>query len=240
MKYFKWNNVRLLLMLALMIFLYSFTSERNANRTLRKSEVIFAGGSDRFVEVKTVNKLLIENKTTVAGIRKVTLDLNKLEKTLNNHGMIEKSEVFVTVDGVLKAVVKQKTPIVRVLNGDGSYYIDYEGNKMPLSEVQSARLPLVSGAQNIINSEALIGFFRIIHDDDFLKKNIIGVLVLPNGNIKMKNRNFDYEIDFGKPLNIDGKFKNYKAFFQKASLDSTLYNYKMVNLKFSQQVVCTK
>jgi cell division protein FtsQ len=30
--------------------------------------------------------------------------------------MIEKSDVFVSIDGVLKAVVKQKTPIARVLN----------------------------------------------------------------------------------------------------------------------------
>ena len=240
MKYFKWNNVRLILMFGLVIFLYSFTSERNANRTLKKSEVIFANGKDVFIEAKTVNKLLIENKTSVAGVRKVNLDLNELEKALNKHSMIEKSEVFVTVDGVLKAVIKQKTPIVRVLDGDSSYYIDYEGDKMPLSDVQSARIPLVTGAQNIINSDSLIEVYRKIYNDEFLKKNIIGVQVLSNGNIKMRNRNFEYEIDFGKPINIEDKFKNYKAFFQKASLDSTLYNYKKVNLKFSQQVVCTK
>jgi cell division protein FtsQ len=36
------------------------------------------------------------------------------------------------------------------------------------------------------------------------------------------------------------KFKNYKAFFQKAVLDSSLYNYKKIDLRFTQQVVCTK
>ena len=240
MKYFKWNNVRLLLMFALVVFLYSFTSQRNESRRLRHSEVVFEGPKDRFVAAETVNKLLIENKSTAAGIRKVNLDLNNLEKTLNKHSMIEKSEVFVTVDGVLKAKVVQKTPVVRVVTPNSSYYIDYKGNKMPLSDVQSARIPLVSGAENIINSEALVDLFRVIHDDEFLQKNIIGMQVLANGNVKMRNRNFDYEIDFGKPINIEGKFNNYKAFFQKASLDSTLYNYKKVNLKFSQQVVCTK
>jgi cell division protein FtsQ len=56
----------------------------------------------------------------------------------------------------------------------------------------------------------------------------------------MQNRNYDYTIDFGKIINIDRKFKNYKAFFQKAVLDSTLNNYKKINLKFTQQVVCIK
>jgi cell division protein FtsQ len=40
--------------------------------------------------------------------------------------MIEKSDVFVSIDGVLKAVVKQKTPIARVFDNNSSFYIDYE------------------------------------------------------------------------------------------------------------------
>jgi cell division protein FtsQ len=58
--------------------------------------------------------LLIENKHA-SSIEKI--DLNKLERILNSNDMIEKSDVFVSIDGVLKAVVKQKTPIARVMNG---------------------------------------------------------------------------------------------------------------------------
>ena len=56
----------------------------------------------------------------------------------------------------------------------------------------------------------------------------------------MTNRNFNYQIEFGKIINAEKKFKNYKAFFQKAILDSSLTKYKNINLKFTQQVVCTK
>jgi cell division protein FtsQ len=35
--------------------------------------------------------------------------------------MIEKSDVFVSIDGVLKAVVKQKTPVAQVLDRSGSF-----------------------------------------------------------------------------------------------------------------------
>ena len=80
----------------------------------------------------------------------------------------------------------------------------------------------------------------MIHDDEFLKKNIIGIRVLPSGSLKMKNRNFDFYIDFGKTINMKKKFRNYKAFFQKAVLDSSIHGYQVINLKFTQQVVCTK
>ena len=50
-----------------------------------------------------------------------------------------------SIDGVLKSVVKQKTPIARVFDGEDSFYIDYKGNTMPLSANFTARVPLVSG-----------------------------------------------------------------------------------------------
>jgi cell division protein FtsQ len=227
-------------MFALVIFLYSFTSSRNSQRKLKKSEVIFVGENNNFVKQETVNKLLIENKSDVRSIAKEDLNLNKLENSINQHPMIEKSDVFVTVDGVLKVVVKQKTPIGRVFDDLGSFYIDYEGNTMPLSDVNTARVPLVSGEITNKNKKKLSEVLKIIYDDEFLKKNIIGVQILAGDDLMMTNRNFNYEIEFGKMVNEKKKFKNYKAFFQKAVLDSTLYKYKKINLRFTQQVVCSK
>ncbi len=240
MKYFKWNNVRLILMFALMAFLYSFTSMRNEHRKLTKSMVVFTDDSNPFIKQETVNKLLIENKTDASAFQKVDLDLNQLERSINSNPMIENSEVFVSIDGVLKAVVKQKTPIARLFSDEGSFYIDYEGSTMPLSEEFTARVPIVSGEFNKVNKSEFNKLLRFVYDDDFLKKNIIGIRITPSGSLKMLNRNFDYEIEFGQTVNIEKKFNNYKAFFQKAVLDSSLYKYKKINLTFTQQVVCTK
>lgn len=240
MKLFNWTNIRLLLMFSLVIFLFSFTSNRNNNRKLTKAVVVFIGNTGPFLDQETVNKLLIENNKDAKSISKDKLDLNELEKGLNAQEMIEKSDVFVSIDGVLKAVVKQKTPIARVFDGDNSFYIDYEGNKMPLSANFTARVPLVSGEINKKNSEDLAELFRIIYDDAFLKKNIIGVQIMPNGSLKMLNRNYNYQIDFGGTVRMKAKFNNYKAFFQKAVLDSSLYKFKTIDLRFAQQVVCTK
>ena len=240
MKFFKWNNIRLILMFALMVFLYSFTSMGNEQRKLVKSMVVFTDDSNPFIKQETVNKLLIENKTDASAIQKVDLDLNRLEKSINSNPMIEKSEVFVSIDGVLKAVVKQKTPIARMFNDEGSFYIDYQGSMMPVSDEFTARVPIVSGEINKVNQDEFNKLLRFVYDDDFLKKNIIGIQITPSGSIKMLNRNFDYEIEFGQTVNIERKFKNYKAFYQKTVVDSSLYKYKKINLTFTQQVVCTK
>jgi len=240
MKIFTWTNIRLVLMIMLVLFLFSFASMRNENRTITKIDVKIIDEDTPFLLPTMVNKLLIEKNGHSKTITKEGLDLKKLEKSVNNHDLVQKSEVFVSVDGVLKAVVKQKMPVGRVVSEMGSFYIDYEGNRMPLSENYSARVLLVSGKMDAVENEKLAEVLKKIYEDDFLKKNIIGVQVVPNGSLIMQNRNYDYTIDFGKIINIDRKFKNYKAFFQKAVLDSTLNNYKKINLKFTQQVVCIK
>ncbi|WP_333599432.1 cell division protein FtsQ [Flavobacterium sp.] len=240
MKIFTWTNIRLVLMVAVVIFLYSFTSHRNALRKIKKTEVIFVGEKNLFLKPETVNKLLIEKNQDLKTLKKDGLDLNKLEKSINQQKLIEKADVFVSVDGVLKAVVKQKTPLGRVFDETGSFYIDNEGNSMPLSDNYTARVPLLSGEITVVKKEKLSEVLRMIAEDDFLKKNIIGVQVLPNGSLIMANRNYDYQIDFGRTINIETKFKNYKAFFQKAVSDSTLNKYKRINLKFTKQVVCIK
>ncbi|WP_414000196.1 cell division protein FtsQ/DivIB [Flavobacterium sp. W1B] len=240
MRIFNWANIRLVLMIGVVLFLFSFTSKRNGNRKLTKSVVVFVGNNTLFLKRETVNKLLIENNENASSIRKDKLALNRLERILSSNNMIEKSDVFVSIDGVLKAVVKQKTPIARVFNGNSSFYIDYEGGEMPLSDNFAARVPLVSGTINEKNNEKLVQLLRVIYDDDFLKKNIVAIQIMPSGSLKMFNRNFDYQINFGGTANFEEKFKDYKAFFQKAVLDSSLYKYKKIDLRFTKQVVCTK
>lgn len=233
-------NIQLIAIFGLVIFLYSFTSKRNENRKIAKPKIEFVNPNQPFLTVEMVNNLLIENFNGSSTIKKDRLDLKNIEQDLNKHSMIESSQVFVGIDGSLKALVKQKTPIARVFNGSASYYIDYKGSKMPLSTNFSDRVPLFYGQFDVNKNKNVITLLQQIHDDDFLRKNIIGLQLLENGSVIMKNRNYSYEILFGRTINMERKINNYKAFFQKAVQDTLIDSYKSVNLKFTKQVVCTK
>jgi len=74
MKLFNWVNIRLVLMFALVFFLFSFASNRNSNRKLTKSVVVFVGDNVPFLKQETVNKLLIENRRDAQSIHKDKLD----------------------------------------------------------------------------------------------------------------------------------------------------------------------
>jgi cell division protein FtsQ len=193
-----------------------------------------------FLTHQMVNNLLIQNLGDASRIQKDKVDLNTLENTLNHHEMIEKAEVFSTIDGFLNTRITQKTPILRVISDNDSYYLDKKGDIISLSTNFSARVPLVVGEISKEKRKPYLNLFNEINKDDFLSKNITGAQIMPSGNVVLTNRSFDYKIAFGKPINVQKKLRNYKAFFHHAIKDTLIKEYKEINLMFTQQVVCKK
>lgn len=234
-----WDYIKIIAVLVLVVFLYAFTNRRNDSRVLtNKIDIAFIGDNNLFISREAVNKLLIQNNESVTNMAKEKLVLSALEHTLNANKMIQNADVYVTIDGRLNVKIKQKTPIARV-SGASSFYIDIEGEAMPLSPVFSARVPLVTGT---VNKEKLTDAYALamyIYKDEFLKKNVIGIHQSGN-SFDMRFRIEDFIVKVGAVNNLDTKFNNLKAFYQKASKDNTLSAYSTVNLEFKNQIVCTK
>lgn len=240
MRRINWHSVRLVMVFFAMIFLYSFSSIRNNKRKISIQEIKFDSKENMFLTHQMVNNLLIQNLGDASRIQKDKVDLNTLENILNHHEMIEKAEVFSTIDGFLNTRITQKTPILRVISDNDSYYLDKKGDRISLSTNFSARVPLVVGEISKEKRKLYLNLFNEINKDDFLSKNITGAQIMPSGNVVLTNRSFDYKIAFGKPINVQKKLRNYKAFFHHAIKDTLIKEYKEINLMFTQQVVCKK
>ena len=187
-----------------------------------------------------VNKLLIQNNETVQNKEKSVIDLYNLENNVSKNPYVEKAAVFLTVQGVLKSVIKQRTPVARVVNKNDSYYIDKQGVKVPLSDNYSARVLLVSGIKNEDDVSEILPLIEIILKDDFLRKEVVGIEKSDVNEYKFSVRSGNYKIDFGKLTEVDVKFKKLKAFYNKTFEDETIQIYKTINVKYHNQVVCTK
>lgn len=234
-----WNYIKGLLLLVLVCFLYAFSTNRNNAKNASEIEVNFLGDNNLYVTHKTVNKLLIQNQQTVTNVPKEILDLNELENALKSNAMIKTAEVYFAINGKVRADVIQRKPIARV-STNASYYIDDEGEYMPLSTNYTAHVPLVTG---VVEKNNLTNIFTIaskIVNDEFLKTHIVEIHQNQDQTIVLKTRVFDFEIELGDLKELDKKISNLKAFYQKAKKDETLNTYSKVNLQFNNQVVCTK
>jgi cell division protein FtsQ len=221
-------------------FLYGFSNQRNSQQTITKSVVKFQSNEPYFLTEEIVNKLLIQNNAIVKKQAKSVIDLYKLEEQVLESPYVEKVSLFITVDGNLNTVIKQREPIARILNGNSSYYVDSQAVKVPISENYSARVPVISGISNEKEVSSLIVLLNKIVDDDFLSKEIIGIELRAQNEYMFTVRSGNYRINFGDLTEIDSKIKKLKAFYSKVFLDSTIHKYKTINIKYHNQVVGEK
>ncbi|SEQ04587.1 cell division protein FtsQ [Hyunsoonleella jejuensis] len=234
-----WNYIKMLALLIIVVLLYAFSSVKNDVRKISKANISFLGENNLFITHETVSKLLIQNQQRVENEAKETLDLNTLENALNSNPMIKSAEVYVAVNGTLNAEIKQKRPVARV-STNASYYIDDEGNYMPLSSNFTARVPLVTGYVEKNNLKNVFQVARKVGTDDFLKHHVVEIHQNINGALALRLRQCDFIVNLGELSFLDKKINNLKAFYKKSLKEKTLDKYSKVNLQFDNQVVCTK
>ncbi|AOW21622.1 cell division protein FtsQ/DivIB [Urechidicola croceus] len=235
-----WIYIKGVLLIGLVSFLFGFSNYKNSSQKVSDIDIQFEQGDNLFMSYEMVNKLLIQNGGSVKNQAKSLIDLNELENHVLAHPMVENATSFLTVDGRLKTRIKQRTPIGRINTSSESYYIDRQGEEMPLSENYSARVPLVTGILKEQNMDDLYSLLTYIHGDDFLTKQIVGVHVFDENQFKLMTRIGGHEIDLGKIDHLQTKFKNLKAFYNHTMVNKTIENYNKISLKYNNQVVCTK
>lgn len=220
--------------------LFAFSSKRNEAIKVGDPQVEFVSGDNNFLTYSMVNKLLIQNPKKMQNSPKSMIDLYVLENNVSRNPYVAKADVFLTVDGKLKSLIKQREPIARVFGESEVYYVDNQGVKMPLSTNYSSRVLLVSGINYKEDITVLLKFIKAIKKDDFLHKEIVAIKKSAENEFQLSVRSGDYKIDFGKLTKIDLKFKKLKAFYNTTFEDKTIQNYKKINVKYHNQVVCTK
>jgi len=239
---FNWTYIKGFFLIAMVLFLFGFASIRNENKKINKIKIDFINGKNLFVTYKTVNKLLIQKLGKVKNKTKDNIFLNTLEHTVLNNKLVQDANVYLSINGVLGVLVKQKTPIARVLSKGGSYYIDNQGVRMPLSKNYSARVPLITSEKKEIDIKSIYILLDFISKDDFLNKQIIGVHQTKNDEYLLRTRVGSQLINLGSLKNYKIKFDNLKVFYQEILKKdvSNLDKYKMINLKYNNQIICTK
>lgn len=241
MKKFNWHTIRLLLIVMFMMFLYSFSTNRNEQRAVKDVSISFTNNTGKLlITEEIVNNLLKQKLGGTFKIKKDRVNLTLLENALNSNNLIEKAQVFSTVEGNIIATIEQKSPIVRLYSQDDVCYLDKNGVKMPLSDNFSVRVPLVYSELKQEELERYALLFTTIDKDAFLKKNIAAIKILPSGNVILKVRTYNYDVIFGKPIQVQEKLANYKAFYYHAAKDTLLDSYREISLLFTKQVVAKK
>jgi cell division protein FtsQ len=217
-----------------------------------------------FIDEADVKEFFKERKDSIVKAQLGNIQVTDLEKALNSHPAIENAEVAVDINGDVTMKVTQRTPVVRIFTTDGeSYYIDTQSKLMPLNDTYTARVIIATGAikeayarryamplNELMKNEELSKLSVLddiytlstyIAKDSVLASLIHQINVTSDKEIELYPSIGGHTIVFGEVKDVKEKFEKLKLFYTEGLNKTDGWNkYSIINIKYKNQVVCTK
>lgn len=195
----------------------------------------------QFITEKEIAVLLERENMNPIGMRMETIHTDKIEKLLKKQPRIKNAQCYKTPSGTLKIGITQREPILRVISAKRSYYIDREGEIMPVSSLYTAYVPVATGAitETFAKGE-LYDFALFLRRNEFWNAQIEQIDVNNKGDVELIPRVGNQIILLGKLDNYEYKLNKLISLY-KNGFSRTGWNcYTKIDLKYDNQVVCTK
>ncbi|GAB6008424.1 cell division protein FtsQ/DivIB [Dysgonomonas reticulitermitis] len=234
----------LCILVGYLLFSLFYFQEKPKEDVCKQFEVAVKNGADeeQFVNTEDIKKYVKEKGLDPTGKQLKDINTNAIEEAILTNQLIKKADVFVTNNGSIKASIEERKPLIRIISDSGdNYYIDNEGNKMPLSKRFTAYLPIATGSiKESFAKTDLYKFALFLHDDKFWNAQIEQIVVLPNQDIKLIPRVGDHQIILGDLNGYKERLDKLMTFYRNGLNETGWNKYSVINLKFNKQVVCTK
>jgi cell division protein FtsQ len=188
--------------------------------------------------------------------------LREIEELVSELPHVDKAEVYRTIDGNIHIRTTQRQPLLRVINSHNeSYYLDHNGRMMPLSGNYSARVLIATGHINALYSpvvdlrkantkkenfperkklQELFELAEYIDSHNFWRYMIDHIYVTASGEFELTPKNAAHVIEFGRTEAMEEKFRKLYVFYRYGLTQVGWNHYRRVNLKFSNQIICSK
>lgn len=203
-----------------------------------------------FVEKEDVDRVLYRNDSILNKPLKY-INVDTLEKAIRKNPFVEDAEVFTDLTGDLRVEVKQRKPVLRIINDMyRSFYIDDRGLKMPLSDKYTSRVIVANGhiserfgtidTLQTTLAKDLYKLALFILEDEFWTAQIEQVYVNEKNDMELVPRVGNHRIIIGDATDLEEKFNNLMIFYTRALPKIGWNTYSDINIKFKNQIVCTK
>jgi cell division protein FtsQ len=240
-----------LISLAGVVVLLSFINVKK--QTVKCTNVkILIPGADNFIEREEVDAILRQDQGVLLGRNLEQINIHQIEKKLRSNPYIGFAKVYADMDGVIRIEIKQRQPILRIINSNGQdFYIDNEGLKMPISSNFTANVLVATGnideafanRVDTLQTQLVKDLYKTalyIDRDTLWENQIVQIGVDAKKDIVMIPRVGDEKILLGSADSLDVKMKNLKIFYKKVMPQIIAKAYKTINIKYTNQVVCEK
>jgi len=233
--------------LAVLFFFIGF-SERKQGMVAVKDIIIKVENvnENQFLDEQDIINLMQLDQENLKGATLDRLNMKEIEKRIKTNRFVEDAELYSDLKGnlIVKAILRR--PVARIVRNDGpDGYIAEDGT---VSDKFTTRVVLLSGpfsrlllqTENLnrsIEGKQLMEMLAIIREDEFWRAQIAQLDIDNNVRVNMFPQVGGQLIEFGKPENLELKFKKLRIFYKEILPQKGWNAYERVNLEYEGQII---
>ncbi|HPH47228.1 MAG TPA: cell division protein FtsQ [Chryseolinea sp.] len=250
---FKFNIKRELkigAVLLVLVAIIAFAERKQGNASIKDITIkVDNVNENHFIDEDDVVRLMQLNKDNLKGASLDKVNLKDVERKIKMNPFVEEAELYSDLKGNLVVKAELRRPVARIVRNDGpDGYIAEDGTIMPTSEKFTSRVVLISGSytrtllqkhniNELEEGKQLLEMINTIRDDEFWAAQVAQLDIDSKARITIFPQVGDEEIEFGKPEDVEGKFKKLMIFYKEILPRMGWNKYSKVSLEYEGQIV---
>ncbi len=238
---------RLIIFLSIVVLGYLIASMIYFNKSSKDAvcssvEIIIKDSlKTNFVHPDDIRAALIKEKAWPVDSLMSGLNLMTIHHAILSNKLVKSAKVYKKGDKIY-ANIYQREPVLRVFTDSGdAYYVDRDREVLPVSINFAVHVPIVTGKldEEFAQNE-LYDFISYLKNSSTWDAWIDQIVVKSNRDVVLIPKAGDFKIVFGQLDQLNEKFSRLELFFAKGLNVVGWNRYKEINLKFDNQIVCTR
>ena len=218
-------------------------------------------GCDTLVTAATIENAIKSTMPTLLSLKAKEVDTRSVKQCVLQSPYVENCQAYVSILGNVVVKAEQRHPMLHVYQGGRQFYVDCGGRYMPLSNEGQAHVMVVNGslkvadtllsattdfsrweADSLLADNDMTHVWRLAHyieDNDYIAL-FDQIYRASNGDLILTPKGGTHVVNVGGSDDLDDKFERLMALYEQALPRVGWDRYKLVNLKYRDQVVCKK
>lgn len=213
-----------------------------------------------FVTKRDILEIANNKTNSIIGISFDSIKARDISNRLYKSTPVRDVVIYKTIDGIVHIDVKQRAPIVRIINRFGeNFYIDDNGDLLKHFPRYYSHVLVANGFinlraeqnnYNVLTSEVEKGKRNImrelyelscyINSNKFWKAQIQQIYVNEEGEFELIPSVGSHIILFGTSNKIEYKFSKLESFYRNGLNVKGWNNYEVINLKYEGQIIAER
>lgn len=169
------------------------------------------------------------------------INASDIEEALKVSPYLENADIVKCQGGKVLIRVSQLVPVVRIFDGEDSYYMNRAGKRMAATTYYHCDVPVVQGHfTRKYPATRLLPLIDYVENDSLLRSLVTMYQVRDTNNIIIVPELSGHVVNIGNADDFENKFAKLKQFYTQVMPKRGWNTYDTISVKWNHQIVATR